>query len=284
MRTTDAPGRRRSGRVATAVALAGVVSVGALALSACGGPTAATESTEAMTVTPVRGELVLEFDEGLSAEGDSMERIQSSGTATLRIGVSTAGGGFLERVEGRSGYAVRTPAFTATGKTPAAVLVIKPRGADQLSPGTRPVRWGIDMMLDEEQGDAPADNGDNLLQRGLFDHQAQIKLQIDHDVPSCRVRGSEGEALVVAETAVERGVWYRLACQLRGDELSLTVGLPGRPAPQRWSVPASVGSIEFRRSEPVAIGGKVDRRGNIQPRDTDQFNGLLDNVYLDISS
>jgi hypothetical protein len=252
-----------------------------LLLAGCGGASRATESS--MTLPPPRGQLVLEFDEGLSAEGDPMSRVQSSGTATLRISVSTAGGGTLDRVAGRSGYAVRTPAFSEKGRTPAAVLVVKPRGADQLSPGTRAVRWGVDVMLDAEQGASTADNGDNVLQRGLFEDQAQVKLQLDHDVPSCRVRGDDGEAIVSAREPVVREQWHRVMCQLRHGELTLAVGEPGRPEVSRWSVPAEVGAIGFRRSEPIAIGGKVDRKGRMDPKDTDQFSGLLDNVFMDIS-
>ncbi|WP_162599848.1 hypothetical protein [Nocardioides solisilvae] len=259
---------------------AGVVAASVL-LAGCGGATQATERTTSLP-SP-RGQLVLEFDEGLSAEGDPMARVQSSGTATLRVSVSTAHGGTLDRVAGRSGYAVRTPAFSATGRTPAAVLVVKARGADQLSPGERPFRWGVDVLLDAEQGTTAADNGDNVLQRGLFDDRAQVKLQLDGDVPSCRVRGDVGEAMVTADRPVERETWHRLACQLRHGELTLLVGQPGLPHPEEWSVPADVGAIEFRRSEPIAIGGKVDRRGRIQPKDTDQFNGLVDNVFMDIS-
>lgn len=266
-----------SGRLSSTVWGLGIV----LLLGACGSATEATEG--ASSLPPPRGQLVLEFDEGLSAEGDSMDRVQSSGAATLRISVSTANGGTLDRVTGRSGYAVRTPVFSAVGRTPAAVLVVKPRGADQLSPGARPFRWGVDVMLDSEQGTTESDNGDNVLQRGLFDDQAQVKLQLDRDVPSCRVQGDRGEAIVTADAPVERATWHRIACQLRNDELTLLVGEPGRPHPQEWTVPAAVGSVDFRRSEPVAIGGKVNRRGRIQPQDTDQFNGLLDNVFMDIS-
>lgn len=263
-----------SGRVLGAVAAA------ALLLAACGGPAV---PTLASALPGPRGEMVLEFDEGIAEAGTPVTSIQNSGTAPLRIKVRTHGKGVLERAEGRFGHAVKTPAFAPEGPTPAAVIMVRPRGADQLSPDDRPFRWGADVLVDAEQGESETDNGDNVLQRGLFADDAQLKLQLDHDVPSCRVQGDAGEALVTADGPVQRERWYRVHCQLRNGRLSLFLGEPGRPAPQEWSVPADVGAVAFPRSAPIAIGGKLNGQGQVVPKSTDQFNGMLDNVFLDVS-
>lgn len=269
----DASGRLRGALVAGLTAAA-------LALGGCGAPAS---STPAGSLPGPRGELVLEFDEGLAAEGTALDRVQGSGSADLRIQVRTAAGGALERVGARSGYAVRTPAATWRTPTPTAVIVVRPKGEDQLVPGTGAVRWGADLKADVEVADSASDDGSNVLQRGLFADTAQLKLQLDRRVPSCRVAGDEGDALVRADRPIPAQQWHRVQCQLRNGRLSLHVGRPGQPAPQVWEVDAEVGEIDFPRSTPVAIGGKVNGKGLIVKSSTDQFNGALDNVFLDVS-
>lgn len=249
-------------------------------LASCGGATQA--STPGALPAP-RGELVLEFDEGLAGAGERLRRVQSSGELGVRISMVYAARGRIERVDGRSGFAAALPKFSPTSPTRAAAIVVRPRGADGLEPGTRPMRWGADLRLDRAFGVSPTDNGANVIQRGLFDASSQFKLQVDNDVPSCRVLGDLGSATVTADHPLTADQWYRVHCVLRSERLSLFVGRPGRPGPESWHVEAAVGEVSFRRSTPVTIGAKVDVDGDIVRTSTDQFNGTLDNVFLDIS-
>lgn len=261
------------------VVLAGSVLASSV-LASCGG---ATQAAPPGALPGPRGELVLEFDEGLAEPGERLRRVQSSGELSVRTTIEYAARGRIERVDGRSGYAARLPRFSASSPTPAAAIVVRPRGADGLEPGTRPMRWGADVRLDGGFGDSLTDNGANVIQRGLIDDPSQFKLQVDHDVPSCRVQGDLGSATVAADGPLTAGRWYRLHCVLRNERLTLFVGRPGRPGPEKWEVTAAVGEVSFRRSTPVAVGAKVEADGDIVRPSTDQFNGTLDNVFLDIS-
>jgi hypothetical protein len=62
--------------------------------------------------------------------------------------------------------------------------------AAALDPGDRDFEFGASFRLDEESSGSEADGGDNLLQRGTFASPGQLKLQLDHRVPSCA--GSSG--------------------------------------------------------------------------------------------
>jgi hypothetical protein len=51
-------------------------------------------------------------------------------------------------------------------------------------------RFGAAFRLDAVSQGSRADNGDNLVQRGLSGDPAQYKLQLDGRVPACRVQGA----------------------------------------------------------------------------------------------
>lgn len=253
---------------------AALVSVAAVLLVGCApvadvGPGGARE-----TVSTPRGQLVLEFDEGLGKRGTPLRRVQSSGTARTTVAIARAGGGDLRRAAGRYGFSVRTP--VKPGQR--AAVVVRPRGDDVLNPRRRVLRWGADVSL------APRTlrkkGGSNVLQRGLYADPVQYKLQVDNGLPSCRVRGARGAALVKAEEKLEPRTWYRLRCQLRDGELHLRVATAGRPEGRVFTTGAKVGLLDFDPAVPLAVGAKVNRAGRVVSRSPEQFHGRLDNVFV----
>lgn len=252
-----------------------------LSVSATSGCAQVGAVSQAAAIASPGGELVLEFDEGLAAMGEELGRIQNSGNALMRISVATRDGGALTRARGRYGFAARTPGGHARdGVGPLAALVVRPRGEDRLSPGTAPLKWGADVRLPARA--LTAVEGNNVLQRGLFEDPVQFKLQIDDGVPSCRVSGALGDATVEARASLRAGEWYRLHCQLRDGRLSVRVARPGRPGGTVGSAPAEVGPLDFERSTPVAVGAKLNSGGEIVADSADQYHGLLDNVFVDV--
>lgn len=227
---------------------------------------------EALTVP--KGQVVLEFDDGLVKRGRPVRRIRSSGPAKVQVTVTRSGGGDVRRAAGRDGFSVRTPARPGRH----AVIVVRPQRRDVLSPGLRKFRWGADVALAPRTVRKKA--GSNLLQRGHYNDRAQYKLQVDNGVPSCRVKGARGDALVRADEALRPRTWYRLRCHLRQGELVLRVVTAGRPGGQVHRTEARVGRLRFDRGVPVAVAGKVRTDGSLVPRSVEQYHGRLDNVFV----
>jgi hypothetical protein len=123
--------------------------------------------------------------------------------------VAARHGGTLGEGAGRDGAgsnrAVRFPAHSAATDAPRAVVRVVPEGPDALDPGTGRFESGADVVLDatsESGAVGSTDNGDNLVQRGLFDDLSQYKVQLDARRPSCRVKGSAGTVFVTASMSV----------------------------------------------------------------------------------
>jgi Laminin G domain len=224
---------------------------------------------------PPRPDLLLSFDAG------SLTAAANSGTRPVTLDSHVFGGGEIEEAAGPDGSpALRFPAFDETEPALAAVTVVATEG-DFLSPGASDFEFGVDFSLDE-QSEGGADNGNNLVQRGLFDDAVQYKLQIDHGLVSCRVRGSAGEAVVESAEPVTPGAWYRVRCARRGDALTLRIGaLDGSGEVSDYDVADTVtptGEVTLAAESPLSIGAKVLRTGEVVPSSPDQFNGALDNV------
>jgi len=147
-------------------------------------------------------------------------------------------------------------------------------------PGSGRLTFGADLRLDEVSSGSDGDNGDNVIQRGLYGDPAQYKLQVDRRRPSCVVRGESGEVVVKADLELGRG-WYRVGCRRAGDGVTLTVAdieSERVGPPRRWKARGATGRLSPRG--PLAIGGKLTAGGALVGSDTDQFNGALDNVVV----
>src|SRR6478752_597902 len=164
---------------------------------------------------------MLDF-ESMPLVGDSVSTVPNAGTADVHVEVRSTGDASVEAVDGPDGgHAVRFPAYTGAAGAPAAVLVATEASSGVLDPGAEAFTFGASFKLDEKSSGSEADNGDNLVQRGAFDSPGQLKIQLDHEVPSCRVKGAEGEAFVKADGPVDPGAWYSVTCERTGSDLEL---------------------------------------------------------------
>lgn len=261
----------------------------AVTATACGttkdGREARTGARPSARPAPAGAVLDLDFEQSYVAPGAIVATAENTAKVGISAAIVTSDGGRITRAEGfDSSSALRFPAYEP-GATPAAVLLVSEQGgADQLSPGDRAFAFGADFNLDEESSGSPTDNGDNLVQRGLSADPVQYKIQIDHGVPSCRVAGATGEAVLTATDPVRRNAWYRVNCRREGATLTLVVkrlGHSGAGARQVVTASVTTGTIQMAPGVPLSVGGKTDADGQITTSATDQFNGLVDNVHYE---
>ncbi|MGB5951854.1 MAG: hypothetical protein WBG57_04970, partial [Ornithinimicrobium sp.] len=155
---------------------------------------------------------------------------------------------------------------------------------DALAPGTSDFEFGAEFRRDDISTGDPTDNGDNLVQRGLFGNGAQYKIDIDKQSPSCRVEGADGVLQVRGSALVAANTWYSARCSRIGTEVELTVM---EYVDSRWvqhsvdKQSGATGKISWEDSElPFSVGGKLTRVGDVVGRASDQFNGAIANPYL----
>jgi hypothetical protein len=256
--------------------VAAVTALLLLGLSGCGSE--APKKSTAPRPAPTAG-FALDFESGLQTGGHA-RTVRNAGTADVHTEVRATGNASLEVVAGPDGgHAVRFPAYSGAAAAPAAVLVATDEDNGALDPGDDAFTFGASFDLDEQSSGSAADNGDNLVQRGTFDSAGQLKIQLDHDVPSCRVKGDAGEAFVKAEGPVDPGAWYSVTCERNKSDLELTVkpyadGAGGGT----WHTTAATGNIALK-GLPLTIGGKTGPDGT-PVASPDQFNGAVDDVFF----
>lgn len=226
--------------------------------------------------------LSLDFDDLDSAQrsGTGALAVENGGSADLDINVSTAGGGTLRTVAGQTGgYAARFPAYATDYRQRVIVTATAADGTDPLSPGLADFTFGTDFILDEVSEGTAQDNGNNLVQRGLFADAGQYKIQVDHARASCRVVGRTGAVVVRSTTRIEPATWYRVSCARTAAGLTLALSTVNG-AVQRTTRAGATGAVDAADTTPFAIGGKVSSSGTAVAGNSDQFNGALDNVFL----
>ena len=212
------------------------------------------------------------------------------GSLAVEIGLVTLDGGRIEVATGRDGQpAFRFPPFVgdAAMPYPRAVFEVTTGGpADPMSPGRRDFAWGADFRLDEDSFGIPADNGDNVIQRGLSSHPTMFKAEVDGDRAACTVQGDEGLQIVRASELVRPGWWYRVRCRRTGDELAVLVTEyqpSGKVRTYASQVDGPIGDVTMQTPDtPLTVGGKVGMDGEILQDASDQFNGLVMNPVLAI--
>jgi hypothetical protein len=218
---------------------------------------------------------------GFDAAGDASG---STGTLPVATAVTTAGGGAIGSADGIDGDAADFPAWDGSSSPykRVAVIVRSNDPSDPLSPGVRDFSFGASFSLDAKtQGGN--DNGNNLLQRGLYGDPSQYKLQIDEGRVSCRIEGSRGAPYVKSRTTVDRNTWYAATCSRVDGVMTLTVQ-PVGGQPESESVHSTAGSVDLGSpSVPLSVGAKVGASGTVVAGNADQFNGLVDDVFVDIA-
>jgi hypothetical protein len=204
---------------------------------------------------------------------DSGQPVRYTDTASrLKLHMETAEGGTLTPVPHGGGLAVGFPKPCATygaAECERAVLTSDP--APFLNPGSREIRYGATVRLPAEA----TTKGENLLQKGVSTTGvSQFKLQVDGHAgePSCVMVGVGSHDIYLARSSrtVADGQWHQLTCVRTGDVLAIL--MDGQPVGS-VSIPAT---LAVKNDLPLQLGGKGVGPGN------DQFNGQLDDVYVEI--
>jgi hypothetical protein len=206
---------------------------------------------------------------------------------------STHGGRLVARTVDAPGVetvAAEFPALDAAPGAPASAVLVRSVGTDdRLDPGTRDFAFGADVQLAETSESAvvgSSDNGNNVVQKGLYLDSSQYKLQIDHGFASCRVAGSEGDLSVKSQVRIEPGEWYRLACARSEDGVTISIAeldSADGEALDRQVVHGDSGNVDIlERSRYLSVGAKIQADGTIPTSTTDQFNGLIAAVFVEI--
>lgn len=180
----------------------------------------------------------------------------------------TANGGRVTRVPGADGSSTAV-AFPAACERPrgcprAMVEVESRRGLD---PGRAPFEYGATVWLAPDQ----TTSGSNIVQKGRYGTEGgQWKLQVDdpEGKPSCVVRSTRGELVVVSSASIADSRWHHVVCRRDARGVSISVdGAVDRRAGRTGAV-----STPW----PVRVGspGVGD--------DDDQFHGRVDDVFLRI--
>lgn len=209
----------------------------------------------------------------------------SSGGAVLDIAEVTDNGGDIGSASSWDGSAAAEfPAYQVDTAPEAAVTAVDRAGVDDLDPGSAAFRISADFSLGSPSWGSSTDNGNNLVQRGLFHAKTQYKLQVDYAHPGCRVKGRSGAVAVRSTRTVTPGIWYRATCTRSGTTVALTVTRLDNGTTWTYRAAGATGSMTpSSRSIPLAVGAKVSATGDLVTDDADQFNGAVDNVVLDIS-
>jgi concanavalin A-like lectin/glucanase superfamily protein len=184
---------------------------------------------------------------------------------TLKL-VSGNGGG-VRSVPHSGGLAMRFPAkcVAKASRCPHAALQA-PTSAD-LNPGTRPLAFGATVLLARSQ----TTKGQNVVQKGYSTTSSQYKLQIDGYAghPSCVLVGARpGIKIVHSSVSVTDGSWHDVECWRDGGSLSVVVD--GVIRGNRRISP----NLSVSNGGPLSIGGKGAFRDN------DQFQGIIDDVWV----
>jgi hypothetical protein len=273
------PGRSRRSLVVGA-ALAGAVLSGTVA---CGSrshvdPDDAAEDVEALLVSAADD---VSEDAPLSAA-----QIEAQGPGDPEVTVVRAHGGELRAEPGYDGTPVlRFPAYEAKSQAPTAILSLRSQDSDWMQPRADQLVFGADLTIDAISDGTDNDNGDNVVQRGLFGAAAQFKLQVDHRRPSCLVHGDMGMVLTKSSVSLDPGSWYRVTCRRTGDEVEIAVSRLDDGSPVDTEVDharGEIGSVTFPSGTFLSIGGKLGPDGGPVKDATDQYDGRLSRVHVSI--
>jgi hypothetical protein len=195
--------------------------------------------------------------------------IDESGRGHTLSVVSGHGGSVRPVVHGQ-GAALAFPARCAARAAICPHVALQAPDSADLDPGTRDIAYGADVLLAPGQ----TSKGQNIVQKGYSTTSSQWKLQIDGAAgrPSCVLVDDRKPTIrmVTSSVTAADGRWHAVACRRTGTTLSVTVDGIERG---RTAVPAK---LSVTNSRPLSIGGKGAYSDN------DQFNGVLDNVWVQI--
>lgn len=259
-----------------------------VSVTSAGNPVEVTRAAKPDSLLPDVNVVHLLVPDG-AREGLSLLTVDQAGQGAVQQEIVTLNGGGVEPVTSPSGE--RAFEFPSYDDEPAAaqraVLGVTNTGeADVLSPGASDFQFGAEFRIDEQSAGEPTDNGDNLIQRGLFGDGAQYKVDIDKDKPTCRIEGMDGEVLLRASKVVATDTWYAVRCSRRGDEVELVVmEYEGDRLVEhsRDTMTSPTGDLTWEDPAlPLSVGGKLTPVGGVVESASDQFNGAVANPFLAI--
>lgn len=222
----------------------------------------------------------------------------SAGSTTT--GVVSAAGGVITSITSYTGAgrAGDYPAFSANGARAIAYVRTNAGATDAMNPGTARLEFGADITLDSgtTAQAGSTDDGNNAVQRGLFNDAAQFKIQVDGTRPSCRVKGASttppAEPVeVVSDVSLTTGSQrYRVRCVRSSNTVTLSMrtiaadGTLGTAVSKSKAASAGtvIGTLNFTPTVPFSVGGKLTGSLGISSGSSDQFNGTVDNAILRI--
>jgi hypothetical protein len=193
--------------------------------------------------------------------------LDESGRGHTLTVISAHGGGVRPIAHG-PGSALAFPAKCDTNPCPHVALQ-SPTSAD-LNPGTRNIAYGADVLLDPGQ----TGKGENIVQKGYSATSSQWKLQIDGVAgrPSCVLVDDKTPTIRMARSSATAadGRWHSVQCHRIGTTFAVYIdGVPSGST----TLPAR---LSVTNDRPLSIGAKGAFNDN------DQFNGALDNVWVQI--
>ena len=250
-------------RTCSAVLCAGVVAVFAAPMLSSSGAAAGTDR------------LRIGFDGDVSAAqrlGNSAPVADTSGQGNNGV-VKTANKGQVGRVADATGIVADFPNACSKEPCPNALIQIADRAS--LDPGTSPFEWGARVLLQQYE----TADGQNVVQKGTWGQPGgQWKLQIDKaaGIPSCVVSGkvpatgAERRTVLKASISVADGTWHTLVCRRTGAGLEIAIDGVVRGS-------RAMPSVMLNSAAPVTIGAK-----SVKPNDNDQFQGMLDDVFMTV--
>jgi Laminin G domain len=229
----------------------------------------------------------LGFDD-VRVQGDRVVTRNGADTQ-VEVRVLRAGDGSVSVVRGAGGgRGLRFPGVSSSATPARAVLAVTTKESvdrvNGLSPGHHDFEFGARFMLDRTSEIAELDNGNNLVQRGLGDDLSQYKLQVDHRRVSCRIAGDLGGVEPRSRMRIDPEHWYSVTCARTGRTVTLRVRRLDDHAVDRVTLRGDTGSVTASASTPLAVGGKVTDQGRVIRGNSDQFNGLIDDVFLDVGA
>ena len=235
------------------------------------------------TVEPTSNVDTRARDEVLDLRFSPSHLLANSGSAPLRVRRATWGDGRIVQSRTPHGPAVRLPAFRSTDPGFATIRVDNIGEPDRMRPDDGDFAFGASFSLDRISDGSAADNGDNLIQRGVFESPSQYKIQLDQRRVSCLVRGLDGSVVVEGAHPVRPERWYRVECVRRGESIVLKIAAidkDGRGLRSITRQRGPIGAVTMSLDTPLSIGGKLAGDGTLQPTSTDQFNGAVARVFL----
>lgn len=258
----------RSSRILTSLTIAALLSLAAGAASAAD-----------------QADVQLRVPSGTEYGADP-STLNQIGSADVDVDVATLSGGMVKAGSWRNGsQVIDFPAFTWNSAVPRAVIRVRPSGTDDpLAPRWRDFEFGADFRKDSRSSGSLVDNGDNLIQRGLWGDSAQYKLEVDKDRPGCRIKGDAGAVTVRSSITVRSDRWYNVRCSRSASEVRIVVtefdsSGPVRTVSARNS--GAIGKLAWTETQtPLSVGGKLAPSGPIIRSATDQFNGLVSEPFV----